>query len=273
MADNSASDTSGPVVRTPIQVIDRAIALLSALAEAGAGGVPLKDLTAAVGLRPSTARTLLAALVTHGMVRQEETSRRYQLGSAFLRLSQRYVARSDLTSIAAPILRELWQKSRETVHLSILANAQRVDLMVLVSPQILNINPTAGRLPDTPSTPPYLTAAGKVLLAGWMEAERSALFDRAGWAEAVRSREGVEAMLEQVASSGWAINQEEEEPGVCGVAAPVRDHTGRVIAALCIGYPSVRYTREYEEMLRLSVIDAAEELTSLLGAGHAEAGI
>lgn len=260
-------DAGATRTRTPIQVIDRTVDLLTVIAGSGAGGIALKDLTAAVGLRPSTARTLLAALVSHGLVRQVEGSRKYLLGATFFSLTRSYVARADLSAIAGPVLQDLWERTQETVHLSILTHAQRVDIAVLVSPQLLNINPTTIRFDDGPPTPPYRTAAGRVLLAGHTPRERAELLDRFPWRPDPTPREEVEALLERVARDGWATNYEEDAPGVCGVAAPVHDHTGRVIAALCIGYPSVRHTPGHDAELRDAVVGAADELSALLGAG------
>lgn len=76
----------------------------------------------------------------------------------------------------------------------------------------------------------------------------------------------VEEMVEETARQGFATNFEEEAPGVCGVAAPVHDHSDQVVAALCIGYPAVRRTPAHDEYLRRAVVSSAEQLSSLLGA-------
>src|SRR3546814_12360620 len=78
------------------------------------------------------------------------------------------------------------------------------------------------------------TAAGKVLLAGASPAELLNLTAHTA------NRAQLDAELAAVRSAGYATNFEEETPGVCGIAAPVRDHTGRVPAAIGVGYPSAR---------------------------------
>lgn len=253
--------------RSPIQVIDRSVALLTEIAAAGAVGISLKDLTATVGLRSSTARTVLSALVAHGLVRQVE--RHYLLGSTFFDLNRSYVAQSDLATVGTPVLRDLWRATSETVHLSLLKDAQRVDISVLVSPQLLNINPTSARFEDGPVAPPYRTAAGKVLLAGLTREQRETLLASAPWQRAGTgglSDDEVHAMAEQVVAQGYATNLEEEAQGVCGVAAPVANHTGTTVAALCVGYPTVRHTPNHSEALRIAVMRSAAEFSALLGA-------
>lgn len=258
--------------RSPIQVLDRSVALLTVISAAGAGGIALKDLNAAVGLRPSTGRTLLSALITHGLVRQAEGTRHYLLGPTFFDLNRSYLAQSDLASVAAPILRGLWERTNETVHLSVLKDARRTDLSVLVSPQLLNINPTTARFRTGAAVPPYRTAAGKVLFAGRSRQERAAMLAQELWQDVAGatplSAVEIQALADEVVAQGWATNLEEEAPGVCGVAAPVIDDGGATVAAMCVGYPSVRHTVAYSDALRAAVVASARELSGLLGASR-----
>lgn len=240
--------------------------MLDVIATAGAAGISLSTLTTQVGLRASTGRTLLSALVIHGMVAQIPATRRYVLGSKFFELNRTYVLQLDLGSVAGPVVRRLWEITGETVHLATLQHERRVDLAVLVSPQLLNINPTAVGSPGAPVEPLVHTAAGKVLLAGLDTADRQRILDRAP--ESV-DLSHTRDELARVQRDGVATNHEEEASGVCGVAAPVKDHTSRVVAALCIGYPSVRRTDEHEASLRVAVVAAAAELSALLGAATA----
>ncbi|MQA78884.1 MAG: helix-turn-helix domain-containing protein [Streptosporangiales bacterium] len=260
--------TDGPWRRTPIQAIDRTMALLDVTARAGAAGTSLKALTTAVGLHASTGRTLLASLVAHGLIRQDEGTRHYLLGSRFFDLNRAYLAQSDLSAVAAPVLKDLWEQTRETVHLAVLKDTQRVDIAVLVSPQLLNINPTTTQFTDKSAAPLFRTAAGKVLFAGLTDARRERMLDTAPWRDAVASGPGADSLrmlVDTVRRQGFATNLEEEAAGVCGVAAPVNDHTDQTVAALCVGYPAARRSRTLDESLRVAVVDAAAELSVLLG--------
>ncbi|WP_116949418.1 IclR family transcriptional regulator [Jiangella endophytica] len=256
-----------PEPRTAIQAIDRTVALLDVVAGVGSHGIALRDLAQQVGLPSSTARTLLSSLVAHGLVAQHASSRHYLLGSRFFELNRRFVMQTDLSAAAAPVLRTLWERTQETVHLAVFHGYRRVDIAVLVSPQLLTIDPTTARFVDASATPPYRTAAGKVLFAGLPRPERLSMLRSAPWRDDAPPDEAelMDAM-DAVATRGFATNLEEEAPGVCGVAAPVRDHTGRTIAAVCAGYPSVRHTDAHAASLRDDVVDAAAELSLMLGA-------
>lgn len=255
-------------VKTPIQAIDRAVALLSAVAAAGPNGASLKSLAAQVGLQASTARTLLSSLSQHGIVDQNGSNRRYLLGARLAEFTRTYVARADLAAVAAPVLERLWQMTDETVHLAALQGPRRVDLTVLVSRQLLNVNPTAAKFDDAGPSPLYRTAAGKILLAGLDDDGVRTMLDAPVYAGSHHALpvDAVLTLVGSVREQGYATNVEEEAAGVCGVAAPVRDNTGSTVAALCIGYPVVRHTGDTPARLRRAVIHAADEISGLLGA-------
>ncbi|ACQ81915.1 transcriptional regulator, IclR family [Beutenbergia cavernae DSM 12333] len=265
-------DTTSPTPRTAIQAIDRSVALLDTIADAGPHGAALGALAESTGLPASTARTLLSSLVAHGLVAQGGSGRRYLLGSRFFELNRRFVAQTDLSAVAAPVLRALWERTEETVHLAVLQGTRRVDIAVLVGPQLLTVSPTSARFTDSSATPLYRTAAGKVLFAGLSRPDRLSMLDDAPWDPQDRpAAEDLMAAMDDVAAGGFATNLQEEAAGVCGVAAPVQDQGGRTIAAVCLGYPAVRHTEAHAAWLRDEAMDAAAELTVLLGAATGEA--
>lgn len=261
-----ADGVTGP--KTSIQTIDRAVAMLERIAQAGPAGIAPSTLAQAVGLRPSTSRSLLSSLMVHGFVDQQE-DRKYVLGAGFLEVHRIYAAQVDLATVAAPIMRGVWEDTHETVHLSVIRNDRRVDLSVLVSPQVLNVNPVSNaRTPIVPEASLFYTAAGKVLLAGFDDDHLSRILKRAGSLAGPDGAIGLRRAREviaQVRAQGYAMNQDEDVLGVCGVAAPIHDDQGRMCATLCVGYPSVRRTDEYEESMRTRVIEGAAQISQLLG--------
>lgn len=171
----------------------------------------------------------------HGLIAQSGSGSSYTLGSRFFELNRRFAMQADLSAVAAPVLRALWERTNETVHLAVLQGNRRVDLAVLVSPQLLRVDPTSTGYLDASASPLYKTAAGKVLFAGLSPTDR------------------------------------QEAAGVCGVAAPVHGQAGGTIAALCLGHPSIRHTPEHGRLLHDEVMEAAADLSLLLGAEAKEA--
>jgi DNA-binding IclR family transcriptional regulator len=224
--------------RTAIQAIDRGVALLDAIADAGPQGIALTALAEQTGLAASTARTLLTSLIAHGLVAQGGPSRRYLLGGRFFELTRRYITRSDLSAVAAPVLRSLWERTEETVHLAVLQGSRRVDISVLVSPQLLTIDPTSTRIVDVPTPPIYRTAAGKVLFAGLSRAERLAMLHSPPWRDDMQpDRDELMNRMDEVVAQGYATNIEEEAAGVCGVPGAGIYQGGGPLAARVGGLP------------------------------------
>src|SRR5690606_2642875 len=80
----------------------------------------------------------------------------------------------------------------------------------------------------------------------------------------LRDEARVLAEIARVRRDGYATNREEEVIGVNGVAAPVTNADGAIVAALCVGYPTARATEEYEAFLRDATIGAARRLSALI---------
>lgn len=268
MADQTGAAAEPPTTpRTSIQAIDRAIALLDVVAEGGPHGMTLGALAESTRLAPSTARTILSSLVAHGLIAQSGSGRSYTLGSRFFELNRRFAMQADLSTVAAPVLRALWERTNETVHLAVLQGTRRLDLAVLVSLQLLRVDPTSAGYLDASASPLYKTAAGKVLFAGLARTDRLAMLRTAAWQdEAPQAPEDLMNDMDEVLAQGFATNLEEEAVGVCGVAAPVHDQSSGTVAAVCLGYPSTRHTPAHADLLRDEVVTAAQEISVLLGA-------
>lgn len=268
MEANAGAQRDETVIKTPIQTIDRAVAMLERVGQAGPAGISPSHLAQAAGLLPSTSRSILSSLMAHGFVDQQD-DRRYVLGARFLEINRTYAAQVDLATVAAPIIREAWESTHETVHLSVLRNDRRVELSVLVSPQLLNVNPTGGGTAKKPEVSLFHTAAGKVLLSGLDDDHLGRILKRAGNLAGRDGKVGMKAARESIAEvrhQGYAMNRDEDVHGVSGVAAPIFDDQGQVVASLCIGYPTVRRTAAYEETLSAAVVAGAAQVSHLMGA-------
>jgi DNA-binding IclR family transcriptional regulator len=263
-----------PVARSPIQSIDRAARLLFLLAEAGREGLELRQLVTATELKTSTAHSLLSALVTHRLAERVPGQRKYRLGSAFFELHRRYLTQFDLAPLAARPARELWERTAETVFVSVLGNdARRVDLITLVGPQTLSVNSMRGGSGDATKQGRFglhASAAGKVFLAGMNRAGVEDLLRSHELtpltANTITSLEDVLDELDRVRARGFATNFEESDVGVCGIAAPLLDAAGVTVASLCIGYPAGRHSDNYMAALQRELLRTAEQISVLLGA-------
>lgn len=265
----------GPVER--VQSLGRALGLLERIAEAGTRGIGLKELSASVGLNPSTVHNLLSSLMAHGYAEQHPETGSYRLGPGALQLANRFLANCDLRELAMPLLQRLHGALDEWVVLSMLRAGREFNVASIQSGQSLVVNPsglgTGDRLGIDPNAGLHCTAVGKVLLSSLDPTEMDALLHSRHWpAHTPQTITHPEALRREVAlvrARGYATNLEEHYQGLRAVAAPVYDATARITASLGVAYPTLRASPAREEEIALAVRRTAAELSLRLGYARA----
>jgi DNA-binding IclR family transcriptional regulator len=245
-----------------IQSIRRAIQLLKAF-DADQGELGVTELSRLVGLPKSTVSRMLATLEYEGLIERVPASDKYRLGFLLLRLAGRVGHYRDVRDVARPILLELSERARETVHLAVPDGDEVVNIEQISGPHLVRETNWVGR-----RTPFHCAANGKVLLA----------FQPAGTIErilagpltrftdrTITDRKLVRTELAQVRERGFARAVGEIEAGLNGVAAPVRNAGGQVIAAVSAGGPAYRVTSARMHELGELVVGAAASISARLG--------
>jgi DNA-binding IclR family transcriptional regulator len=249
-----------------VRSVDRAAALLLALGECPAeAGV--SELARRLGLHKSTASRLLATLERRGLVEQDEGTGKYRLGLAVIRLAERAERTLDLRTIALPELERLARATRETVTLGVVEGDACLTVAQVDGPNMVACPDWTGR-----TTPLHCVASGKVLLAAM--AERDVLrIARPGLpARTERTITGLEALLEELARirrRGFATAFSEWIEGTNGVAVPVADARGRVIASIGVWGPAFRVSAGRVAEIVTSTREAAAAVTVRLGGAAA----
>jgi DNA-binding IclR family transcriptional regulator len=245
--------------------LHRGLDLLSALAaseaaeERGLGVTRLAELT---GEDKSQVSRSLSALATAGFVERDPDTRRYRLGWHLFALAAR-AGEPRLLAAAGPVLAQLVVDLGETAHLSVL---QGVDVLTVRSsspPRALRAASWVGQL-----VPAYASSAGRALL---LDADRAELADRFAGTElhrlgpnTVRDLDELHERIQVARAAGYVVVDEELEPGLLGVAAPVRGFTGGPVAALNISAPRFRLDRRLEAAGE-TIAAAAAQLSQSLG--------
>lgn len=222
--------------KTAIQVIERMVALLDALAEQP-DAVSLKELSGRTGLHPSTAHRILNDLVTARLVDRPEAGA-YQLGMRLLELGNLVKARLNVRDAAMGPMRELHRATGQPVNLSI----RQADEIVYVERAVSErsgmqvVRAVGGRAPL------HLTSVGKLFLAADDARAIRAYATRTGLAGNTRNSitdlSRLERELALVRARGYARDNEELELGVRCIAAGVRDDSGKLVAGLSISAPA-----------------------------------
>jgi IclR family transcriptional regulator, KDG regulon repressor len=213
-------------------------------------------------LAKSTVHRLATTLTAAGFLEQSETGK-YRLGVALFELGALVRRRMDVANEARPKLRELLEKTGETVQLGIVDHFSVLYVYEMESRHAIRMAAAVGA-----RAPLHCTAVGKVLLAFQPPEYVKQVISiglKAHTANSVTKREALLAMLAEVAEREHAIDDEESEEGLRAIAAPVRNHTGNVIAALGVAAPVQRMTKKDMQTCVPSVIATAAAVSARLG--------
>ena len=222
--------------KTAIQVIERLVSLLDALAEQQ-DSVALKDLSLRTGLHPSTAHRILNDLVTARFVDRAEPGT-YQLGMRLLELGNLVKARLNVRDAALGLMRDLHRATGQPVNLSIRQGDEIVYVERAVSERsgMQVVRAVGGRAPL------HLTSVGKLFLSVDDPRNVRAYATRTGLAGHTRNSITDPVRLERelalVRARGYARDNEELELGVRCIAAGIRDDTDKLVAGLSISAPA-----------------------------------
>lgn len=250
-----------------VQVLDRAFGILTALAT---NDVPMgpADIGDRLKLNKSTVHRLLAVLERSRFVERDLDTGRYRLGLKLVELGSIALSRFDLHRLAKPYIERLVAETGETAHLGILRQAEVISLVNAEGHHNVRTPSTVGR-----RSPVHCTSQGKVLLAFQAESIidgflRSHRFTR-HTNNTIRNAAQFRTELIKVRNHGFALDDEEFETGLRCVGAPVRDHSGKVIAAISIAGPAFRLVPDRMPELIRSVVNTAADLSAGLGYQHA----
>lgn len=254
--------TSRPLTGT--RAVVRAISVLKALGRStNAPGVT--ELGSATGLSKATVFRLLGALEGEGMVTREEPSGAYRLGPEIISLGACALSTTDLHASAHAELFRLAAESGETATLEILSGGEVVVLDEVQGRFLFGAMPEIGR-----SWPLHATSTGKVLLALTRPAPpwpRLARFTT----RTITTRSELERELARIRRNGYATAIDELEMGLVAIAAPVRNHTGDVVATLSINGPRSRLGPKRRRDLVPKLCRAAGRVSRRLGASTTKA--
>jgi DNA-binding IclR family transcriptional regulator len=255
---NGSSEAGGGGV----QSVDRALLALEILARMGEAGVT--ELAADIGVHKSTAFRLLGALEERELVEQAHERGKYRLGFGILRLANAVSGRLDVTQQGRQICERLAAEIGETVNIAVLRSHYAVNVDQARGPSAVGTHNWVGEL-----TPLHATSSGKVLLAFMAPAARRELLERAGLVRftehTITSIDDLDRQLNVVADDGFVVSIEELEHGLNAVAAPIRDHSGAVIAALSVSGPGYRLTEERAREIAHVVVAAAAQVGHRMG--------
>jgi IclR family KDG regulon transcriptional repressor len=223
----------------------------------------VSELASALNMSTSTMHDLLITMAHVGLL-QHTTQRRYRLGWHLLTFSQTLLQTTEFRVEARVQMERLVNQLGETVHLAVLDDnmAFYVEKMQGRQPGQVSITSLGGRLHA------HSAALGKVLLADQPGQNVRRLMEERGMpaftAHTITTYEALVAELKRVRGQGYAVDREENIEDLCCIAAPIRDYTERVIAAMSLSVPAYRFPH-HKEQYRQSLVQASQSVSQRLG--------
>jgi DNA-binding IclR family transcriptional regulator len=244
------------VATSGTQAIDRAAELLSLVVLADAPPA-FGDLVSDTGLAKSTASRLLQALERHRLVHRVDEGG-YEAGPLFALYASRNEPSGELIHLAQPTLEAISKATGETVNLAVVRGNAVVQIAQIDATFLLGTTNWV----DV-DVPPHCSALGKIFYAeGMLPVPRTAFERRTE--HTITDPAVLECQLEDIRRDGYAQAFGELEIGLDAIAAPVRDRTGVVVAAIGISGPSDRIHHLLHQLGEL-LKSHAQELSSVLG--------
>lgn len=250
----SRSRTSDGGTETADRVAD--VLVLFSRADAPLG---VSDIARTLGISKAVVHRILRSLSSRGLLQRLSESSNYALGPAAIGVGNNAWSQSDYRSVAAPVLRVLRDKTRETATLSVLSSHSRIYLDQYESPQEIKMIVELGV-----RHPLHSGASSRAILAFLPPA-----YIEEAMSQAASLREGFDEeeqrdKLEETRASGYAASLNERKIGAASIAAPFFDATGNVLGSVSACGPVFRFDETGVRSQAALVKVAASDLTKLL---------
>ena len=248
---------------TQVRSVAKALMILNVLAE-HQREMSLGDIAKEMQLAKSTAYGLLATLRDFGYIEQSPLDGKYRLGIRLFEVGNVVANSWDVRQVAAPFIQTLVDGLGETVHLAVLDKGEVLYIDKRESTKSLRIVSQVGtRLPA------HCTGVGKVFLANLPIDEVRRIIATKGLSRYTKNTitdfRRLEEELNLVRQQGYAMDNEEIMESLRCVAVPLRDHTGKVCAAISVSGPSARFDGEQLESIVDLMVRIGREISASLG--------
>jgi len=216
-----------------------------------------------LGLAKSTVHRLATTLVEYDILEQNKETGKYRLGLALFELGTMVRRKMDTNSGAQVQIHALADETGETVQLAILDHLSVLYIRIRESRQAVRMSSGLGS-----RAPAHCTGVGKALIAFQPPEIVQQIIDnglKRYTQGTITDPERLRAELATIRQKGYAIDDEEIEVGLRCIAAPIRDHSGQVTAAISVAAPVQRMTKRNLQATIPSVIAAADAISRRLG--------
>lgn len=246
------------VMKSTIKVFQ----VLETLCQGKSAGV--SELSKQLDIKPSSMHRFLSVLTKLDYVQKNEATGKYFATLKIFQLGVSVRNKLSLISIARPYMEELGEMLNETVNIAVFAQNNVVVIDRVQSPETLRTNIIVGQ-----HLPAYCTAFGKVFLAA-MSAKELEQYLKTVTLEPITRQTFITAKalreeIHKIAKDGYAIDNRELDDNIRCLASPIRDESGKVVAALSISGPTSRVKMVRLKTYTKSIKDITMEISQKLG--------
>ncbi len=249
--------------RKVIGAVQRAIDILNLFSDR-VNELGVTDIAKALGLHKSTASGLIQTLEINGYLEQNPGNKKYRLGLKLVERASVLLNQMQIRDIALPYLEELHTLCDEAINLAIRDETQVVYIERLLSSQSLAMRNEVGMRAAVHST-----ALGRAILSRLPENELERIAHSMPlYPVTDRTITKPEALIEDVQAArirGFAIDDEQNEPGARCVSAPILNHQGEPVAAISISVPIPRIPYDKIDYFGARVAETAHKISTQLG--------
>lgn len=252
--------------RQGIQSIEVGFSLLNVLARTNRP-MMLRDIAKGASMSPAKAHRYMVSFLRVGIVEQDPSSGRYDLGAYALELGLSGLGRLDPVKFAGPILEALCEEIQETVALAVWGTHGATIVRIVDAGAAVTITLRIGA-----HLPLYNSATGRAFAAfsrapyikKMLDEELRLAAEQSGIA-ITNLRRQLEKNLTEIRSKGIARASGSLTPGINGFSAPVFDHTGSMVAAVTSLGSVGEFDVEWDSKVAKAMVDAANALSHRLG--------
>lgn len=244
-----------------VAALDRTMQLLEQLALSPDVGI--SEIAKRTGSTKTQAFRLLHTLGLRGYVRKDPATRTYALGYRILYLAEHVNRQTALIRTAQAPMRELAAVTGENVHLLVREGSHSVCIALEESEQPVRLYAAVGRL-----GPLHAGGGSTVLLAHAPDdVQNEVLSGRliAYTPHTLTDPEKVRELIAQIQQLGYHLAKEDVDLGAYAVAAPIRDHSSTVVAALSVAGPCSRLNARSQQAHTQEVMSTCRTISGQLG--------
>lgn len=244
-----------------VNSVRRALDILAVFAERSNWTVT--EISRHLNLNKTTTFRLVSTLAEAGFL-QRNSDDSYRLGGQIASLANETLMYEQLSWKAAPPLQRLSERTGETVHIGVVHDFQMVNVQIVEGTHVLRMHAQIGN-----RRPAHASALGKMILAHAPNEHVEDYLWTVGLnpytKNTITDPKVFREHLHEARERGWVIDNEELEPGLRCIAAPVRDNHGHVFAAVSVSGPAFRMTDARLLELQPQVVSTSVIISRLMG--------